>query len=147
MIKKLPYKIFLQTFKYVPRLAVSLVVVNKEGEVLWAQRSIPPLKGYWHLPGSFVLKGESLESCVKRIVKNELNFILPKKQFKLIGVFNDIGNDPRGHVVDVVYEIPVDKDFKILRSRENKVLNFYKHLPKKVGFKHNLIVKSYYYQL
>ena len=142
MIKKLPYKTFLQTFKHVPRLAVSLVVVNGDKEVLWAKRGIPPLKDHWHLPGSFVLKGESLKECVKRVVKNELAYTLPKKELKLVGVFDDLSGDPRGHVVDVVYELQVSKDFKILNNKENKELVFLKKIPRPVGFKHDLIVKN-----
>lgn len=88
-------------FDLVPRVAVDLVV-KKNDEVLLTKRKRKPFAGYWHLPGSFVLKGEKLEECAQRVAGEELGTRVVA--IKLAGVFDNIKGDPRGHVIDVVYE-------------------------------------------
>lgn len=90
-----------KSFELVPRVAVSLMI-KKDGKVLLTKRVKSPFAGWWHLPGSFVLKGEKLEACAQRVAKEELGAKLVK--INLAGVFDNIEGDPRGHVIDVVYE-------------------------------------------
>ena len=58
--KKLSFREFINSFKLIPRLAVDLIVENKKGEILLSKREMEPYLGYWHIPGSFLLKNESL---------------------------------------------------------------------------------------
>ena len=108
--QKLPYEQFLKTFELAPRVAVNLLIEGEvcetsrgKKEILLTRRKKPPFAGSWHLPGSFVLKGESLMDCVQRVANEELG--LKVKNATLVGVFDDIDGDPRGHVVDLVYQI------------------------------------------
>ncbi|MBI5220353.1 MAG: NUDIX domain-containing protein [Candidatus Liptonbacteria bacterium] len=80
MLRLLPYRTFLRTFRYVPRLAVSLVIRNRQGAVLLTRRAIPPSPGSWHMPGGFLLKGETIRQCIKRIFQRELNSGLRKNR-------------------------------------------------------------------
>ena len=142
--KKLPYHKFLESFKYAPRAAVNLLVVRDDGEILLTKRKKPPFAGSWHLPGSFVLKGETLMDCAKRVAKEELG--IKVENAKLVGVFDDIDGDPRGHVVDLVYQCYIKLNqkkpglFKMARFLktigDSVEIKFFKKLPEKIGFNH-----------
>jgi len=147
--KKLPYKKFLESFKFAPRLAVNLLIEREVSDtsqrrrlqVLLTRRKKPPFAGSWHLPGSFVLKGEALMDCVNRVAKEELG--IKVEYIKLAGVFDDINGDPRGHVVDLVYRCEIKKGLS-LRSKDSPLhavsdtaaIRFFKKLPAKIGFNH-----------
>lgn len=134
MIKPLSQKIFLKTFDYVPRLAISLIIENKKSQVLLARRAISPKKGSWHMPGSFVLKGELLQNCIKRIILKELGLKINTKSAKLVGVFDDLHKDPRGHVVDVIYKLKINVMPR--PTKETKEVKFFTTLPSRIGFNH-----------
>ncbi len=142
--RKLPYKKFLESFKYAPRPAVNLLV-EREKEVLLAKRRKSPFAGSWHLPGSFVLKGEGLMDCVKRVAKEELG--VPVKNVEPAGVFDDIEGDPRGHVVDLVYRCRVSKGLTLAYAKvrpfeklkavgDTAEIRFFTKLPENIGFNH-----------
>ena len=143
--KKLQYQKFLESFKYAPRLVVNLLIVKfaklNTRAVLLTKRKKPPFAGSWHLPGSFVLKGEALMDCVNRVAKEELG--IKVEYIKLAGVFDDINGDPRGHVVDLVYRCEIKKGLS-LRSKDSPLhavsdtaaIRFFKKLPAKIGFNH-----------
>lgn len=137
--KKLPYKKFLESFKYAPRPAVNLLVVRDDGAILLTKRKRPPFAGSWHLPGSFVLKGEALMDCVKRVAKEELG--IEVRNAELVEAFDDIIGDPRGHVVDLVYRC------ELLGKLPTPVgdtaeIKFFNKLPKNIGFNHRETLKK-----
>lgn len=135
MPQKLPYDEFLKTFEKVPRVAISLFIENSSKEVLLAKRAISPGENTWHLPGSFILKGESIKDCIKRILENELGF---QKEFtyKVANVFEDLDKDPRGHVIDMVYRVEATSDMQVLPTLETKEAMYFKFLPEHIGFNH-----------
>ena len=57
--KKLPYKTFKSIYSRVPRATIELVIQTPAG-ILLSKRSIPPYKGYWHIPGGTVLFHEKM---------------------------------------------------------------------------------------
>lgn len=136
MVKKLSQKIFLQTFKYVPRVAIDVLIKNKKGEILLTKRLSPPFVNFWHMPGSYLLRGETINGCIKRITKDELGIDLNGQDAELLGVFEDLDKDPRGHVIDIVYGTLVSSEIQLKPLGETKELNFFKQLPKKIGFNH-----------
>ena len=168
--KKLPYKVFLKSFQYVPRPAVNLLVEREVcetsrrqngkfrklpiKEVLLTRRKKPPFAGSWHLPGSFVLKGESLMDCVKRVAKEELG--IKVENVRLARVFDDIKGDPRGHVVDLVYRCYIKLNQKrpglagqgqafpeLPKSvGDTAEIKFFKKLPENIGFNHKDTLKK-----
>ena len=145
MPKPLPEKLFLETFKYVPRLAVSLIIVNSKGQVLLARRAIPPEFGLWHMPGSFLLKGESIQQCIKRIAMHELRLKVSPTDAKLQNAFDNLKRDPRGHVVDLIYKL---KTGKLPRTTsETKEVKFFDALPKEIGFNHGETLRKLGYSL
>lgn len=140
-LKKISHREFLESFKNVPRVAVSLIVKNEKDRVLLAKRNIPPGKNEWHLPGSFLIKNEKLNDLVRRILKKELGYSGEIQRTVASGVFEDIDKDPRGHVVDIIYQVEIkDMDFK--PNEETKEARFFERLPEKIGFNHGEILKE-----
>lgn len=140
----LPYKIFLNSFKLVPRVSVSLVIENKKGEVLLAQRRILPGIGSWHLVGSFILKGETIQECITRVMKKELSLESKKWNATLMGVFDVLKKDPRGHVIELIYKIKTDKAPR--PTKETKEVRFFRTLPRRIGFNHHATLKALHYK-
>ncbi len=136
IVKKLTLKKFLESFKLSPRVAINILVKNSSDEILLAKRSIPPLKGSWHIPGSFLLKDETLTDCMKRVAREELGLNIKSSDTKLLGVFEDLDQDPRGHIIDIVYEIQLTNSTNITPGKTNQEIAFFKNLPKKIGFNH-----------
>ena len=106
--QKLPYDKVLESFKLAPRIAIDLWVKNEDGGVLYTKRDVEPYKGMWHLPGSFLLLGETVDECIKRLAEEELGLEIAGNGFKLRYLDEDL-QEPRGHVVHLVYEVRVKK--------------------------------------
>lgn len=141
MIQKLPYKTFKESFKHVPRVAISLFIVNQNKDVLLTKRAKEPTANSWHLPGSFILKGESLDSCIKRIFKDELGAERLGKDAFCIFVSEDIDKDPRGHVIDLIYKVkPRGEVFRPVNY--TKEIKYFKKLPDNIGFNHREVLKN-----
>lgn len=135
MIKKLPHKIFLETFKLVPRVAINLVIKNDKGEILLTKRAIPPMKGYWHIPGGFLEKGEGLLECVKRIATKEIGIDI-NADVEQLGTFEDLDEDPRGHIIDIMYGYKLKSNLPQRQTSESAEIKFFKNIPEKIGFNH-----------
>ncbi len=125
---------FEKSFENVPRFAISLLVKNSAGQFLLTKRSIPPEKGSWHLPGSFLLKNETLSECILRIQQKELG-TQTDEESTLVGLFEDVDQDPRGHVVDAIYEVKID-DLTTGQTDESEEIRFFDSAPEGVGFNH-----------
>lgn len=130
---------FLESFKNVPRLAVNLLISDREGRILLTRRNIPPLAGFWHFPGSFLLKNESITECQRRVAKKELDLGLSDDaSVALLGAFGNINGDPRGHIVDLIYGLTVGDASEIHPTKETSEAKFFGkgELPKDIGFNH-----------
>lgn len=108
MPQKLPYDQFLKSFELAPRIAIDLWIKNENGGVLYTKRDVQPYKGFWHLPGSFILVGESVVECVKRLADEELGLKIDNSDFKLRNLDEDL-HEVRGHVIHLVYEVKVQR--------------------------------------
>jgi len=138
--KKLSYEEFLESLRLCPRLTVELLVKNKKGEVLLVKRLRPPFKGYWHLPGGFLLKSESITNCAKRLSLEELGFELNLRDGKFLGLFETIKGDPRGHILHYVL---------MFRLKNSQVCSdngrFFKNLPPKaIPYQRKFLIKLGY---
>lgn len=65
--------------------AVTALIFNDNGELLFTRRAIEPALGKLDLPGGFVDPGESLENAIAREVKEELD--LEVNQIKFFASF------------------------------------------------------------
>jgi 8-oxo-dGTP diphosphatase len=73
-----------------PFVGVGAVVLH-EGRVVLVRRRFEPLKGQWSLPGGGVEIGETLESCVRREMREETG--LDVEVGPLVEVFERITRD------------------------------------------------------
>lgn len=120
--RKLSYKNFLKSLELCPRLTVELLVENRSREIILVKRDRPPFENYWHVPGGFLLKGETIEECSQRLSKEELGIEIGKGKF--LGIFENINGDPRGHILHYVLKF---KTRDILTSH-----HFFKNLPESI---------------
>ena len=90
-----------------PPLTADPVVV-RDGEILLVKRAREPFKGRWCLPGGFVDPGEKVEAAALRELMEETG--LEGEVVGLLGVYSDVGRDPRGPTVSVAYRIKVKGD-------------------------------------
>jgi ADP-ribose pyrophosphatase YjhB (NUDIX family) len=140
MPKLLSKKLFLKSFEYSPRLAVCIILKNPRGEILLTKRGIPPYKGSWHYPGGFLLRDEKIKDCLVRISKKEFGFKVDTNKMKLLGIFENLKGDPRGHVIDVLYEYKVRQPIKLTPNKETEESGFFKKLPRKIAFGHRIVL-------
>ncbi|MBI4132349.1 MAG: NUDIX domain-containing protein [Candidatus Sungbacteria bacterium] len=70
-LQKLSSASYRRIYSAVPRLCAD-VVIRASGGVLLTRRSIPPWRGWWHLPGGRVHKFETLSRAAERICREEL---------------------------------------------------------------------------
>ncbi|MFC1600462.1 NUDIX domain-containing protein [Patescibacteria group bacterium] len=99
MVKKLSREDFLRSLELSPRLTVELLVENPQGKLLLLKREDPPFKGHWHLPGGFLIKDETFRECISRLSKEELGINFTSVYAEKLGLFETIGEDPRGHIL------------------------------------------------
>ena len=98
-----------------PICALDLCILNEKNELLLGKRKNPPAKGYFFVPGGRLRKGETLNLATNRLLKSELNYELPEKNFekiKLLGAFehfydeNFLGNKSfSSHYLIIAYSI------------------------------------------
>lgn len=114
-------------------------IVEYRGGIVMVKRSNPPFG--WALPGGFLDYSETVETAVKREVKEETN--LDFVNFKEFGVYSAPDRDPRFHTVSVVFVgkgkggLKADsdaKDVKVFRKGT---------LPTKIAFDHQRIIEDY----
>lgn len=142
MRQRISYEEFIKSFESAPRPAISLLIENKKGEILLTKRKQEPFANHWHLPGSFIDKGESIHTCIRRIAKDELNVDLDPTKAKLLTVSENIDKDPRGHVIELIYKFVVDNDFLPKAVGYTKEVAFFSSLPGNIGFNHPELLKS-----
>jgi 8-oxo-dGTP diphosphatase len=88
-----------------PRALVTVDAIIIDGEtkkrILLIERGNEPYKLMWALPGGFIEMHENLEDSVKREVLEETSLCgIEFTQFK---AFGNIGRDPRGRNISVVF--------------------------------------------
>ena len=88
-------------FPATPALTTDCVVFDERGYVLLIRRGNEPFKGSYALPGGFVDVGERVEDSCRRELSEETG--LHVGELRLIGVYSDLGRDPRGHTCSVAY--------------------------------------------
>lgn len=139
ILEKLSEKDFLESFRNVPRVALSLALFNSTGELILTKRARDPFKGSWHLPGSFLLKGEKILDCVRRILQDELA-ISSNQEPEFAFVSEDLEDDPRGHVIDLIYKLSLSETPVVVGDTLD--VGYFKNVPQNVGFNHTDVLKK-----
>lgn len=89
--------------------------------LLAIRRGKEPYKGMMALPGGFLevmvrppagpsAPGETLERCAQRELEEETGVCAPLEDFFLVCVQSAPQRDPRNHVIDHVYSVPVSRE-------------------------------------
>ncbi len=87
-----------------PMVTVDAVVLasgTAAPQVLLIRRKNAPFAGFWALPGGFVDMEESLETAAARELEEETG--LRGVSLSQLHTFGDVGRDPRGRNITVVY--------------------------------------------
>ncbi len=127
-IKKIPFKEFKKIYSTVPRLCVEVVVL-KNNELLLIRRTIEPAVGQWHTPGGTVLKGEDLNSAVKRVALEELGLkVRPIKNLGIIEYKSYVNHYSQD--ISVVFLVEVKKYTKISLDGHADKFGFFLEIPK-----------------
>lgn len=84
---KLPEETFLNIVKHTPLVAIDLIIENENKEVLIGLRKNEPAKNTWFVPGGRILKGETLEDALKRLLQEELGIQTFSGSYKIMGVY------------------------------------------------------------
>lgn len=135
---------FKKSFDLIPRLRISIVVLNKRDQFLLTRRGTSPEEGKWHIPGAFLLKNETIQECIARIGVEELGFTLSSNDCRLATVEEDLLHDPRGHVVHIVYKYRLLRDVSLKPWGESAEMNFFSSIPQDMGFHFGEILGKWY---
>jgi 8-oxo-dGTP diphosphatase len=138
MPQKLSYEDFLKSLELCPRLTIELLLENDGGEIFLIKRTKFPFENHWHLPGGFLLKGETIQECIERIAKDEIGIEIGKGEFA--GVFENVNGDPRGHIIHYVMkfkvsEIPTSKDKAFFKALPDPTIPYQRDFLSKLGYK------------
>jgi 8-oxo-dGTP diphosphatase len=113
-----------------------------KAKLLLVNRKNEPFKGKWALPGGFVNIDEELDDAVARELAEETGLAgVPLEQ---IHTFGNVGRDPRGRVITVVFMGIETKGRNKLKAgddaAEARWFNI-ENLPKDLAFDHNEVVR------
>lgn len=64
-----------------PSITNAAILENKQGEILLVKRKLSPKKGFWDLPGGFIEFKETIETSIKREIKEELGVVITNLQY------------------------------------------------------------------
>ncbi len=142
MIKWLTDKEFKYVYQLVPRVVVDIILITPSG-LLLAKRSMPPYKGMYHIIGSTVHLGESLEEAVRRTILEEAG-VRWRGEVKKLGVWAYTRKEAIGQTISIVFLVKSDRvlvsNGKIVRASE---VRFFKDIPKNLILPHRRMLKAF----
>lgn len=133
---------FNKSFELAPRVACNLFVVDREDRFLLTRRALEPERGKWHLPGSLLLKHETIDQCLVRTAAQELGFPISARDCRLKIVHENISGDPRGHIINLTYKYRLLKDVLMTPWGDSSEMALFTHIPEDLGFNHAEILKK-----
>ncbi len=83
-------------------MTTDIIYYHPHKGVLLIKRKNYPDAGKWATPGGHVEMNERLMDCAKREFQEEAGF-RPKGDFRLVGVYDKIGRDPRDRYLTFAY--------------------------------------------
>jgi nicotinamide-nucleotide adenylyltransferase len=129
-----------ENYKYPKPTMTVDAVIEYAGGIVYVKRKNSPFKGQLALPGGHTESGENVEKAVIREVKEEtgLDFEIDG----LLGVYNDLGRDPRGYYATIAF---YGRGKGKLKAGDDAADVFVsKNVPKNLAFDHEKIVGDYH---
>ena len=93
---------------------VIFTIINEKLQVLLVSRPIEPFKGFWTLPGWFVVENETLEEAAYKKLEEKTS--VKNIYLEQLYTFSDIDRDPRWRVISTTYMALVAKENLLLKS-------------------------------
>jgi 8-oxo-dGTP diphosphatase len=111
------------SYESVPRPALTADMVVVAGplgtrHVLLVQRGRPPYLGSWALPGGFLNEHETPDDAARRELAEETSLDVAGP-LTLVGVYGELGRDPRGWTVSVAYAVDSGEDLPDVRGGDD----------------------------
>jgi colanic acid biosynthesis protein WcaH len=78
---------FLDVIKKTPLVAIDLVIHNVDWKIFVGKRINEPAKDYWFVPGGRIMKGETFNNALIRLMKEELGLHHFNGSYRLLGVY------------------------------------------------------------
>lgn len=89
------------------------IVAFRGGAVLLITRRDDPFQGRLALPGGYIDPGETPVDAAIREAEEETGLTLAEDQMHYIGVYDEPGRDPRGHVSSTAYATVITGDVTV----------------------------------
>jgi len=131
--KKIEAKLYRKILEVMPIPCVDLVIVS-ERKFLLVKRKNKPAAGRWCIPGGRVMKGETLNQAVIRIVKKETSL----RKFKIAKVITasqffsrTSAFGPSAHTISSVFLVIVPPDQSLRGDDQSSELRWFSKIDKK----------------
>jgi len=122
-------------------LTADVIVEYEDGSIILARRGSAPYKGMWALPGGKMDEGETIEQTAIREIKEETGLDIQLK--KVLGVHSQLGRDPRGRYISVVFIATAIAGSLAAASDAQEVLRTKDFANMPLAFDHNKMIEDY----
>ncbi len=135
-IRKAPKKEYDNFRKHFAFPCVDLIIFDGKSFLL-TKRTGNPYKGYWHLPGSMIHRGEKITNAVRRSAKEELNLDVKIKKF--VGVYESL--NAFRHDISHGFVVSVKKG-NLKTDHQSSEVRFFTKLPSRIIPHHRLMINA-----
>ncbi|MBT2406888.1 MULTISPECIES: NUDIX hydrolase [unclassified Streptomyces] len=125
-----------------PIYTADVVALTPGGDVLLVERSRPPFEGAWALPGGHVGAKEAPFVAAARQLAEETGVQVSVGSLHQIGVWDQVGRDPRGAYVTFAYMVIVPDGTVAVARDDARTACWWpvKNLPENLAFDHADII-------
>lgn len=117
-------------------------VICEEGEIVLIRRKREPFRHRWAIPGGHLEDGEQVDEAAVREVKEETG--LDVELDGILGIYDEPGRDPRGHVISVVYTAtPNSGALQPSTDAEEAAWFDLEEIPEELAFDHSTILADF----
>ena len=140
-----PKEIFDQILEWVVIPTFDLVIEYGDQGIILVKRNIAPYKNQWALPGLRMLKGEDIDTTLKRIAKQEVGLAINPKEKIFLGQY--VGKFTTEHnrqdlSTGYYVKVPDAQEIK-LNEDHFSAFQVSKEVPKNIGAMYKFYLEEY----